>query len=193
MLQGITRVCIRNWHVCRRTLSTVSIQPRSAVLASSSQDNMPLGTTFLVPGQAAWSLATQLQQSAPKSTNDEQHLSSFITDRISQLSCLESSSSTSDTSSSSTSRPETQSGAPALSHDVAHIIQWTAQIQQVNTDGIEPLYTPLQDSPLVTRADKPMQETSAAAVLRNATHADLSYFVVPRVVDHDGNDNEHHE
>ncbi len=63
----------------------------------------------------------------------------------------------------------------------ADIINYMDILSEVNTDGIEPLYSPvLHDATL--RQDGVHNEEKRSDVLSNAPQSDGQYFIVPRIV-----------
>lgn len=54
-------------------------------------------------------------------------------------------------------------------------------LSRVNTEGIEPLYSPLAHA-AQTRKDEAVNRRTRAQVLANAPETDGEYFVVPRIV-----------
>ena len=94
--------------------------------------------------------------------------------------------------------------------DVAGLIAWCGQIRHIKTEGVVPMFTPLQQHklpnannqiagagvggvepppeigiPLRTRADVVDEGGQAAKVLQNAKRREGSYFVAPKMQDHD--------
>ena len=62
------------------------------------------------------------------------------------------------------------------------ILDWVAQLSEVNTDGVEPLVS-VNDTHLTLRQDEVTEGNQAAAVLKNAPQAQYGYFTVPKVVE----------
>ncbi len=62
------------------------------------------------------------------------------------------------------------------------IIDWVEQLNEVNTDDIEPLVS-VNDTKLTLRADKVVEGNQADKILKNAPLAEYDYFVVPKVVE----------
>lgn len=62
------------------------------------------------------------------------------------------------------------------------ILNWVEQLNEVNTDGVEPLVS-VNDSYLVLRKDEVTEGNQAKAVLKNAPQAQYEYFTVPKVVE----------
>lgn len=58
-------------------------------------------------------------------------------------------------------------------------IAFADQILQVNTEGVEPLVTVLEDRPLVVREDEVTEGNRRAEVLLNASVVEDEYFVAP--------------
>ncbi len=72
--------------------------------------------------------------------------------------------------------------------DVCGMIAWCGQIKHVNTDGVTPMFTPLQQhegGSLQMRPDAVSDGGNAAGVLKNAARKEGAYFVAPKMVDHD--------
>ena len=73
--------------------------------------------------------------------------------------------------------------------DVMGIVSWIGQLRNVETTGIKPMFTPLQQhgitSPL--RKDEVGAGGDAKRVLQNAKRKEGNYFVAPKMVDHDVN------
>lgn len=62
------------------------------------------------------------------------------------------------------------------------ILNWVEQLNEVNTDGVEPLVS-VNDSHLQLRHDEVTEGNQADAVLKNAPQAQYGYFTVPKVVE----------
>lgn len=61
------------------------------------------------------------------------------------------------------------------------ILQYMDVLRGIDTQGVEPLYSPVQHKD-ATRPDLANNVHDRAKVLSNAPHKDDTYFVVPRVV-----------
>lgn len=61
------------------------------------------------------------------------------------------------------------------------ILAYMDVLADVDTTGIEPLYSPVQHEG-IPREDEALHLRSREAVLANAPHGDGEYFVVPRIV-----------
>ena len=61
------------------------------------------------------------------------------------------------------------------------ILSYMDVLAQVDTSGVEPLYSPVQHIS-VPREDVSQNRRSREAVLANAPEGDGAYFVVPRIV-----------
>ena len=61
------------------------------------------------------------------------------------------------------------------------ILAYMDVLAEVDTTGIEPLYSPVQHEASL-REDEARHLRSREAVLANAPHGDGEYFVVPRIV-----------
>ena len=66
--------------------------------------------------------------------------------------------------------------------DLNSILDWVEQLNEVNTDNIEPL-TNVSISDLPLREDIEHNENNSEDVLSNAPEKLENYFVVPKVVD----------
>ncbi len=69
-----------------------------------------------------------------------------------------------------------------LTRQLSAIVDYVAQLQQVNTDGIEPLAHAL-DVQNVFRADEPRPSLPVAAALANAPDRRGDFYGVPAVLD----------
>lgn len=66
--------------------------------------------------------------------------------------------------------------------DLNKILDWVAQLSQVNTDGVAPLVH-LSQEVNVLRDDKAYNTVTHQEGLRNAPRKDSDYFRVPKVLD----------
>ena len=62
------------------------------------------------------------------------------------------------------------------------ILDWVEQLNEVNTDNVEPLVA-VNDTKLVCRKDEVIEGNQADKILKNAPSAEYDYFVVPKVVE----------
>ncbi|MBR5154695.1 MAG: Asp-tRNA(Asn)/Glu-tRNA(Gln) amidotransferase subunit GatC [Alphaproteobacteria bacterium] len=62
------------------------------------------------------------------------------------------------------------------------ILAWVEELGEVNTDNVEPLYSPF-DEGMVLREDNVVEGKQSKAVLENAPEKEFGYFVVPKVVE----------
>ena len=69
----------------------------------------------------------------------------------------------------------------SMARDLGAILQYVHQLEQVNTDGIEPLAHPL-DVHNVFRADEPGTSLPVAAALANAPDRRDDFYGVPAVL-----------
>ncbi|HLD52999.1 MAG TPA: Asp-tRNA(Asn)/Glu-tRNA(Gln) amidotransferase subunit GatC [Sediminibacterium sp.] len=65
--------------------------------------------------------------------------------------------------------------------DMQKMVSFIEQLQEVNTDGVEPLLM-LSDASTALRADQLNESLSAADALKNAPSHDHQYFKVPTVI-----------
>jgi len=72
-----------------------------------------------------------------------------------------------------------------LAGELSAILGYVQQLNEVNTEGVEPTAHPL---PLrnVWREDEPQPSLGARLVLSNAPQAQEDFFRVPKVLDQDG-------
>ena len=68
-----------------------------------------------------------------------------------------------------------------LSSQLSSILDWVEQLNEVNTDNIEPLSN-VSISELPLRKDKETNENRSEDILSNAPEKLENYFVVPKVV-----------
>ncbi|MBO4284973.1 MAG: Asp-tRNA(Asn)/Glu-tRNA(Gln) amidotransferase subunit GatC [Alphaproteobacteria bacterium] len=62
------------------------------------------------------------------------------------------------------------------------ILNWIEQLQEVNTEGVEPLFS-VRDSKLSLRQDEVTDGNIKQDVLKNAPMQEFGYFAVPKVVE----------
>jgi aspartyl-tRNA(Asn)/glutamyl-tRNA(Gln) amidotransferase subunit C len=70
----------------------------------------------------------------------------------------------------------------ALAHDLAQILGWVAQLNEVNTEGVEPLANVAQTR-LRLRPDEVTEQDVRPQILDNAPVTIGPYFAVPKVID----------
>ena len=69
-----------------------------------------------------------------------------------------------------------------LSKQLSAILDWVEQLNEVNTDKIEPLNN-ITFAKLPLREDKEIKQNISEKILDNAPEKLENYFVVPKVVD----------
>ena len=69
-----------------------------------------------------------------------------------------------------------------LAKQVGGIIKWVEQLNEVNTDNVEPL-TNVHGEPLRLNADVISDGNIAEDVLKNSKDAKYGYFAVPKVIE----------
>ena len=69
-----------------------------------------------------------------------------------------------------------------LSSQLSSILDWVEQLNEVNTDNVEPLSN-VSTSKLPLRTDKENSEDKSKDILTNAPEKLENYFVVPKVVE----------
>ncbi len=68
-----------------------------------------------------------------------------------------------------------------LAGELSHIIGWVEQLNEVDTDGVEPMSSVVEIS-LPRRDDKVVQGDESERVLANAPDAKDGFFTVPKVI-----------
>ena len=69
-----------------------------------------------------------------------------------------------------------------LSSQLSSILDWVEQLNEVNTDNVEPLNN-VSTAKLPLRTDKENSEDKSKDILTNAPEKLENYFVVPKVVE----------
>lgn len=69
-----------------------------------------------------------------------------------------------------------------MQQDLAQILAWMAQLDELNTEGVEPLMHMTQQSN-VFREDIPQVPLDKEKALGQAPQQDGNYFIVPKVVE----------
>ena len=72
--------------------------------------------------------------------------------------------------------------AKKLEKDLNSIFKWIEQLNQLNTDKVEPL-TSIAETTLRLRKDKILSENIRDEILKNSPKDNKDYFVVPKVVE----------
>lgn len=70
----------------------------------------------------------------------------------------------------------------SIQNELEKILEMCEKLQEVNTDGVEPLIY-LTDSHTVLRSDEVIQEITKMEALKNAPKTDGDFFRVPKVID----------
>lgn len=70
----------------------------------------------------------------------------------------------------------------ATENEFNKILNWVEQLNEVNTDEVEPLAS-VNETALICRDDKVTEGSQADKILANAPMAEYGYFVVPKVVE----------
>lgn len=70
----------------------------------------------------------------------------------------------------------------ALTQELNGILTWIEQLDEVDTDGVEPMTTPVK-FPLPQREDKITDGGIRDDVLANAPNSEEGFFVVPKSVE----------
>jgi len=69
-----------------------------------------------------------------------------------------------------------------LAREISGILQWIEQLNEVDTDGVEPMASAVA-AKLPMREDVVTDGGDSARVLANAPKSDRGFFVVPKVVE----------
>ena len=72
--------------------------------------------------------------------------------------------------------------AKKLETDLNSIFKWIEQLNELNTDKVEPL-TSIAETKLRLRKDKILSENIRDEILKNSPKDNKDYFVVPKVVE----------
>lgn len=70
----------------------------------------------------------------------------------------------------------------SIQNDLEKILGMCEKLQEVNTEGVEPLIY-MTNSHTVLRSDQVIQEITKAEALKNAPKTDGDFFRVPKVID----------
>ena len=69
-----------------------------------------------------------------------------------------------------------------LAAELSHILTWIEQLQEVNTEGVEPM-TSVADMTLPMREDRVTDGNARDKILANAPEQAHWFFLVPKVVE----------
>ena len=69
-----------------------------------------------------------------------------------------------------------------LADELSHILDWVAQLNEVDTEGVPPLAS-VADMALPMRADEVADGNCQEAILGNAPQRARGFFAVPKVVE----------
>ncbi|MCS6875455.1 MAG: Asp-tRNA(Asn)/Glu-tRNA(Gln) amidotransferase subunit GatC [Aquificaceae bacterium] len=69
-----------------------------------------------------------------------------------------------------------------LGEQLNNILNFVQQLQEVNTEGVEPFLPSFEETPM--REDEQAKDFEPELILRQAPEAEPSFFVVPRVVEY---------
>ncbi len=72
--------------------------------------------------------------------------------------------------------------AKKLEKDLNLIFKWIEQLNELNTDKVEPL-TSIAETTLRLRKDKILSENIRDEILKNSPNDNKDYFVVPKVLE----------
>jgi aspartyl-tRNA(Asn)/glutamyl-tRNA(Gln) amidotransferase subunit C len=72
--------------------------------------------------------------------------------------------------------------AEKMMQDMTNIVNWVEKLNEVNTEGVEPLTT-MSHELNALREDKVGEQLRREDALKNAPKSDLEYFRVPKVLE----------
>ncbi|GGF17868.1 Asp-tRNA(Asn)/Glu-tRNA(Gln) amidotransferase subunit GatC [Echinicola rosea] len=75
-----------------------------------------------------------------------------------------------------------ENGAKKMTRDMTQILDWVEHLEQVDTEGIEPITT-MSSEVNVLREDTVGEHLSHEKGLKNAPQKDSDYFRVPKVLE----------
>ena len=70
-----------------------------------------------------------------------------------------------------------------LQSELGNILDFISQLQEVNTDGIEPMASAVATAQTPERQDKVTEENRRDAYLAVAPAEEMGFYVVPRVIE----------
>lgn len=70
-----------------------------------------------------------------------------------------------------------------LCQDLGKILDFISQLQEVSTEGIEPMTSTVGNNITPEREDKVTEENNREALLSNSPKQEMGFFVVPRVME----------
>lgn len=75
-----------------------------------------------------------------------------------------------------------EEGAEKMMKDMTQILDWEEQLNEINTEGVEPITT-MSSEVNVLRQDELGEHLSHDRALQNAPQKDSDYFRVPKVLE----------
>ncbi|HXG77808.1 MAG TPA: Asp-tRNA(Asn)/Glu-tRNA(Gln) amidotransferase subunit GatC [Methyloceanibacter sp.] len=76
----------------------------------------------------------------------------------------------------------TEEEAVRLEKELSGILDWVAQLNELDTSNVEPMMR-IADMSMKKRKDEVTEGFCAADILKNAPQVDDGYFVVPKIVE----------
>lgn len=70
-----------------------------------------------------------------------------------------------------------------LQGQLSNILNFISQLQEVNTDGVEPMASVIEGMSTREREDVVSEEDRRDAYMNVAPHSEMGFYVVPRVVE----------
>lgn len=74
----------------------------------------------------------------------------------------------------------------SLVPQLTDILKWVEQLSEVDTNGIEPMASPVGEHPTPERRDIVDDGDMAEDILANAPESNAGFFVVPKIVEQEG-------
>lgn len=70
-----------------------------------------------------------------------------------------------------------------LQEEFGKIFDFVSQLQEVDTDNVEPMTSVIKNAQTPQREDNPQQQISRDNLQQNAPATEMGFFVVPKVMD----------
>lgn len=70
-----------------------------------------------------------------------------------------------------------------LVHELTKVMDLAAKVQSINTDGVEPMTSVIENAQTPERADEVSEENRRDEYLKIAPHSEMGFYVVPRSVE----------
>lgn len=70
-----------------------------------------------------------------------------------------------------------------IANELGNILDFVSQLQEVNTDNVEPMASAVADASTPERADEVTEQIDVQKNQQNAPSSEMGFYVVPRVVE----------